>query len=50
MIDVAISPALQQGRCRVPVEWQTVVVFPIFKVEDWRVCYNHWSIPLLSLP
>ena len=31
------------------LEWQTGVVFPVFKGEQ-RVCSNYWGITLLSLP
>lgn len=33
-----------------PVEWQTVVMVPIFTKEDRRVCSNYPDITLLSLP
>ncbi|KAI3359375.1 hypothetical protein L3Q82_002875 [Scortum barcoo] len=34
----------------VPLEWQTGVVFPLFKKGDRRVCSNYRGITLLSLP
>lgn len=33
-----------------PAEWQTGVVVPISKKEDWMVCSNYRGITLLSLP
>ena len=33
----------------VPFDWQTRVVFPIFKKGDWKMCANYWGITLLSL-
>ena len=34
----------------VPLEWQTVVVVPLFKKGEQRVCSNYQGIKLLSLP
>jgi len=34
----------------VPLEWQTGVVFPIFKKGERRMCSNYRGITLLSLP
>ncbi|TWW81341.1 R2 Retrovirus-related Pol polyprotein from type I retrotransposable element [Takifugu flavidus] len=34
----------------VPLDWQTGVVVPIFKMGDQRVCSNYRGITLLSLP
>ncbi|XP_051941766.1 uncharacterized protein LOC127614473 [Hippocampus zosterae] len=35
---------------RVPLDWQTGVVVPLFKKGDRRVCSNYRGITLLSLP
>ncbi|KAK3537268.1 hypothetical protein QTP70_007004 [Hemibagrus guttatus] len=35
---------------RVPLDWATVVVVPLFKKGDRRVCSNYKRITLLSLP
>ena len=35
---------------RVPVDWQTGIVVPVFKKGDRRECSNHRGITLLSLP
>ena len=35
---------------KMPVEWQTVAMVPIFTKEDRRVRSNYPDITLLSLP
>lgn len=38
------------GSMKMPVEWQTVAMVPIFTKEDQRVRSNYPVITLLSLP